>query len=143
MNYYPLPQFSVFFSPLTQKFTSVRDTSIIEHTVYGIEADKTYKSESGAIVKTVLNWNMNKNIHLLNKLDFFTNYKNKPQNIDIDWELTLTFKFTNLINTTLSTHLIYDDDLAIPKYNGQGEKIGEGPAVQFKEVLSIGLSYKL
>ncbi len=143
MNYYPLPQLSVFFSPLTQKLTYVSDTSIIDQTVYGIDADKNSKDESGAIIKTVLNWNMNKNVHLLNKLDFFTSYNNHPENIDVDWELTLTFKITNLINTTLSTHLIYDHDVAIPRYDDQGERIGEGPAVQFKEVLSIGLFYKL
>ncbi|RLD71350.1 MAG: hypothetical protein DRJ10_19515, partial [Bacteroidetes bacterium] len=143
MNYYPLPQLSVFFSPLSQKLTYVSDTAIIDQTVYGIDADKNLKDESGAIIKTVLNWNVNKNIHMLNKLDFFTSYNNHPENIDVDWELTLTFKLTSLINTTLSTHLIYDHDVAIPRYNDVGEKIGEGPAIQFKEVLSIGFFYKM
>ncbi|MEN8122084.1 MAG: DUF3078 domain-containing protein [Bacteroidota bacterium] len=143
MNYFPLPQLSVFFSPLTQRLVYVNDTTIIDQTRYGVDADKNSKNEPGAIIKTVLNWNLNKNIHLLNKLDFFTSYNNNPEKIDVDWELTLTFKLTNLINTTLSTHLIYDHDVAIPKYNDLGEKIGEGPAVQFKEVLSIGLFYKL
>ncbi len=143
MNYFPLPQLSVFFSPFTQRFTYVRDTSIVNQTTFGIDVDKNYKNESGAIVKTVLNWNLNKNIHMLNKLDFFTSYNNNPENIDIDWELTLTFKLTKMFNTTLSTHLIYDDDVDIPKYNNSGEIIGKSPAIQFKEVLSIGLFYKL
>ncbi len=143
MNYFPLPQVSVFFSPLTHKLTYVRDTSLIDQTLYGIDADKNQKNEPGAIVKTVVNWQINKNIHLLNKLDFFTNYSHNPQNVDVDWQLTMTFKLSKILNTTLTTHLIYDDDVKIPRYNDLGEKIGEGPAVQFKEVISIGFFYQL
>lgn len=143
MNYYPIKQLSVFFSPLTQRLIYVHDTTIIDQTIYGIKEGMNNKSEPGAIVKTVLNWNLNKNINLLNKLDFFTSYNNHPENVDVDWELTMTFKLSNWFNTTLSTHLIYDDDVAIPRYNDQGEKTGDGPAIQFKEVLSVGLFYKL
>jgi hypothetical protein len=143
MNYYPIPQLSVFFSPLTQRLVYVHDTTIVDPTIYGIKEGMNKKNEPGAIVKTVLNWNLNKNINFLNKLDFFTSYNNHPENIDVDWELTLTFKLSNWFNTTLSTHLIYDHDVAIPRYDNQGAKIGEGPAIQFKEVLSVGLFYKL
>jgi len=142
MNYYPLPQLSIFFSPLTHKLTYVRDTSIIDQTLYGIDPDKNKKNEPGAIVKTVLNWQVNKNIHILNRLDFFTNYAHNPQNVDIDWQLTITFKLTKVLNTTLTTHMVYDDDINISRYNENGDKIGEGPALQFKEVLSIGFFYQ-
>ena len=143
MNYYPLPQLSVFFSPLTHKLTYVKDTSLIDQTLYGINSDKNQKNEPGAIIKTVLNWNITQSIHLLNKLDFFTNYSNKPKNIDVDWQLTITFKLLKMLNTTITTHLVYDDDINVPRYDDSGTKIGEGPALQFKEVMSIGFFYKI
>lgn len=137
LNYFPVKQFSVFFSPITNKLTYVRDTVLIDQTSYGIPADKKMKNEPGAIVKSILNWDITSNINILNKLDIFTRYDDLEK-YNVEWELTLTFKFNNFINATLNTHLIYDPDISIEDTDGNTIT-----PVQFKEIMSIGLFYKI
>ena len=62
-------------------------------------------------------------------------------------------KVNEVLRTTISTHLIYDDDVVLEKEpettqtNDQGVTTTIpavlGPGTQFKEVLSIGVSYTL
>ncbi|MQY79434.1 MAG: hypothetical protein GH151_09615 [Bacteroidetes bacterium] len=52
-------------------------------------------------------------------------------------------KITFYMDAVISTHIIYDDDVKVPLFNNEGVKIGTGPRLQFKEVFSIGFSYKL
>ena len=57
------------------------------------------------------------------------------------------------LRTTISTHLIYDDDVVLEKsparteINDQGVEVNVparlGPGTQFKEVISIGFAYQL
>ena len=72
----------------------------------------------------------------------FSNYLNNPQNIDVNWETLIQFKVNKYISATLSTHLIYDDDIDIAVFDDAGEQTGKGPRLQFKEVLGIGFAYK-
>lgn len=137
LNYFPVKQLSVFFSPITNRTIFVRDTSVIDQTNYGVERGQKVKYEPGAIVKSILNWNITKNIHLLNKFDLFTRYDDLKK-YNVDWELTLTFKFNSIVHTTLNTHLVYDPDFKTTDSQGN-----EKNPVQFKEVLSIGLFYKI
>lgn len=50
------------------------------------------------------------------------------------------FVFPDLINkwfsTTLTTNLVYDDDVKIAQKDGT-----KGPRVQFKEILGVGLQF--
>jgi len=52
-------------------------------------------------------------------------------------------KINKFLTASLSTHLIYDDDINIAvDRNDDGINDGNGPRIQFKEVLSLGLSYQ-
>ncbi len=83
------------------------------------------------------------NITLQTKLELFSNYLETPQNIDINWETLISMKVNKLISATLSTHLIYDDDIEITiDKNDDGIIDERGPRIQFKEVLGVGFSYK-
>jgi hypothetical protein len=137
MNYFPIKQLSVFFSPLTHKTIFIRDTTEVNPVAYGVSADKKVRNEPGLIIKSVLNWNITKSINILSKLDLFTRY-NDIKKYNVDWESTITFKFTNIIQATLNTHFIYDPDVLIKQSDGS-----EKNSPQFKEVFSIGLFYKI
>ncbi|MFN8258945.1 MAG: DUF3078 domain-containing protein [Bacteroidales bacterium] len=137
LNYFPVKQLSVFFSPLTNKIIFVKDTVNIDASSYGIKQGKKMKTEPGAFIKSVLNWNITKNINLVNKFDLFLRY-NELKKYNVDWEMNLTFKFNNLVNATLNTHLVYDPNVSIKQPDGNTKT-----PVQFKEVLSIGLFYKI
>lgn len=137
MNYYPVKQLSVFFSPLTQRTSYVKDTSLVDQTSYGIDKDKKIKNEPGIILKSSLNWNISHNINVISKLDIFANYHDlKTQSID--WETTFTFKFNAYVSTRLNAHLVYDPNIRIKDDKGK-----EFTPVQFKEILSIGFFYKI
>jgi len=52
-------------------------------------------------------------------------------------------KVNKYISTTLSTHLLYDDDIDIAvDTNNDGITDRFVPRTQFKEVLGVGFSYK-
>jgi len=90
-----------------------------------------------------------KNVGFTTKLDLFSNYLKKPQNIDVTWEMLLTLKVNKYISVNLSTTLLYDDDTQIPLVdrNGTPELDANGnqkkaAKIQFKEILGVGLSCK-
>jgi len=155
MDYKPNKFFTLFISPITTKITIVNDQNLANAGAYGVEAavvdtsgnittkGKMIRSEYGGYLRTIFKKDVMENINLQTKLELFSNYSEKPSNIDVNWEVLIAMKVNKYISATISTQLIYDDDvdIAIDK-NSDGiiEKIG--PRVQFKEVLGIGLSVK-
>jgi hypothetical protein len=83
------------------------------------------------------------NVTVQSRLDLFSNYLRNPQNIDVNWETLINFKVNRFISASISTILIYDDDILVP-IDTDGDDImdGRGKRVQFKETLGIGLTYK-
>jgi len=78
------------------------------------------------------------NIQFNTKLELFSNYLNNPQNIDINWEVVIALKVNKYISAMLSTQLLYDNDVFIPKNDGT---LNGGAGTQFKESFGIGFSY--
>jgi hypothetical protein len=142
LDYKPSKTTSLLVSPITSKLTIVRDTINIDQTKYGLDPDRKIKSEMGGYVKAKFLLKISDDISLDNKLTLFTNYLENPQNIDIDWEATLKMRINYYINANISTHLIYDDNIQVPIFDSEGIKIGSGPRIQFKELISIGFTYK-
>lgn len=140
LDYKPNNNLTVLISPITSKFTIVSDTASYDQTRFGVGADEKIRKEIGAYVKAIWKYNITKDIFMENKINFFTNYTNNPQNVDIDWELNLKMKLTRYINLSLNTQIIYDDDIDIPVFEG-GEQVGVTKGVQFREVIGVGFSY--
>ncbi|MDY6800117.1 MAG: DUF3078 domain-containing protein [Bacteroidota bacterium] len=140
LDYKPNKNLTVLISPVTSKFTIVSDTANYDQTRFGVGANEKIRKEIGAYVKAIWKYNITKDIHMENKINFFTNYTNNPQNIDIDWELNLKMKLTRYIKMSLNTHFIYDDDVDIPVFE-EGEQVGVTKGMQFREVIGIGFSY--
>jgi hypothetical protein len=129
MDYKPNNNFSVLLSPIALKYTIVSDTTIIDQTDYGVDEDKKIKKEIGSYVglsHSVTFWD---DMKLTNELTLYSNYTLRPKNVDIDWEMTLKMPVNQYISTTLSLYLISDDDTS--------------SKLQFKENISVGLSYTL
>ena len=128
MDYKPSKTFSVLLSPIAAKYTIVSDTSNIDQTLYGVDKDEKVKKEVGSYVNISHQFQFWEDMKLENKLTLYSNYSERPKNIDIDWELILTMPINQYLSTKLSTHIISDDDT--------------GSKVQFKENLSVGVSYR-
>ena len=145
MDYKPSDKLTILASPISSKITMMRDTAKFKETKYGLKENQSIKKEIGAYVKSIFNIQLHKNIHLQNKINLFTNYLENPENVDIDWEISLDMKITEYIQTSITSHIKYDDDVEIPVYeqvDGKKKQVGITKKIQFKEVLSVGLSYK-
>jgi hypothetical protein len=142
-DYRPGENFTVFIAPITGRFTVVTDQELSDAGEFGVDPGENVYSEFGGYIRMYLKHDIMKNITFQTKLDLFTNYLNNPQNIDVNWDVLLSMKVNEFISATLSTNLIYDDDIKISFDNNDDGIIDEkGPRVQFKEILAVGFSFK-
>lgn len=143
MDYQSSENFSLFLSPATSKITIVNAPTLSAVGAFGVDPGETIRTEFGAYVKMNYKRDIVENVNFQTKLDLFSNYLNNPQNIDVSWETLIGMKINKFMSASISTHLIYDDDIDIAvDDNNDGVLDGFGPRIQFKEVLAIGLSYK-
>lgn len=143
LDYKPGENFAVFFAPLTLKITVVSDDALSNAGVFGVDPGDKMRSEFGGYLRLFLKRDLMENIAFQTKMDLFSNYLHNPQNIDVSWECLLSMKVNKFISATLSTHLLYDDDIDIAVDTNDDDIADEnGPRVQFKEVLAIGFSMK-
>jgi len=142
LDYRPSDVFTAFIAPVTAKITMVNDQVLADAGAFGVEAGNKIRGEFGGYVRVGLNKDLVKNINLATKIDFFSNYLHNPQNIDINWEALLTMKVTKYIAASLSTQLMYDDDITIEKEQDNGEIEPVNSLTQFKEILGIGFTVK-
>lgn len=155
VDYKPNDNFSIFVSPITGKFTIVNDDSLARNGAFGVQKEirdpynggkvtrkyKTHREELGAYLKLQYQAKIMDNVTFQTMLELFSNYLHNPQNIDVNWTTLTTFKVNKFISATLSTQLIYDDDIMILRTAGDN-KGTTGPDLQFKQVLGVGFSYK-
>ncbi|MCU4176196.1 DUF3078 domain-containing protein [Carboxylicivirga sp. N1Y90] len=139
MDYKPSDNFSLYLSPLTNKTTFVLDQNLADAGAFGVDPGKNYRAEYGALVKvTAKKANLVKNVDLATRLDLFSNLGDKPQNVDVDWELVFNMKVNEWLSAIASFNMIYDDDISYIDPDGNDK----GPQVQFKQLFGFGLSYK-
>lgn len=143
LDYKPQKDLSIFLSPATARLTVVNNENLSNQGAFGVDPGEKTRLEVGAIAKIDLNTEIMKNVTLNNKVELFSNYLEKPQNVDVDWDLLLNMKVNDYLSANLITNLIYDDDIKVPiDKNEDGVIEGSGPRIQFKEVLGIGLNIK-
>ena len=70
------------------------------------------------------------------RLDLYSDYLHKPLNIDVNWEVQVNMIINKWFSTTLTTNLMYDDDVKIAQKDGT-----KGSRVQFKEILGVGVQF--
>ena len=103
---------------------------------------KQVRNEFGGYFKARIKRDIVKNVNFETKVDLFSNYLHNPQNIDVNWQVLIAMKVNKYITTTLSTHLIYDDDIDISvDDNNDGVTDAIGPRIQFKEAFGLGFNF--
>lgn len=154
LDYKPNNNFSLFIAPATGKFTFVNDDNLARAGAYGVQKEiidpvtglktqnyLTSRSELGAYLKMQYQTKVMDNITFQTMVELFSNYLHHPENIDVNWTTLTTFKVNKFISATLTTQLIYDDDINLTRTIGD-KKGTIGPDVQFKQVLGVGFNYK-
>lgn len=145
-------QVLVYISPLTLKNTLVLDQRLANQGAFGVTG-ATYdtagllitkgqqsKTELGFLITNKYRTTLFRNIDLEHRLSLYSDYINKPGNIDVDWQLQLDLVVNEYVKANIGTHFIYDDDIKTKK-EVAGAQIIEGPKLQLKQMLGVGLEY--
>lgn len=135
-------KFTAFIAPFTSKTTFVMDETLSAAGAFGVDPGKNIRNEFGGYIRLFYKNDIMENVKLQTKLDLFSNYLDRPQNIDVNWETLIALKVNKFISVAIATQLIYDHDIKINvDNNGDGVTDEVGPRLQFKEILAVGLSY--
>ena len=132
IDYKPRDNFSLFISPLTERWVIVANDSI--GPLFGVLPGKNSKNELGAFISANYTAKLGSKFVYKTKLDLFSNYKQKSQNVDIFWTNALTAKITKYINFSFTLDMIYDDDT-------KNVNPAKGPAPQWLQLMGIGFAY--
>ena len=142
-------QLTVFLAPVTYKATWVLDDSLSAAGAFGVTPGERSRHEVGGYLKLGWKTPVVENVDYAVRLDLFSNYLNKPENIDIFSDHTLSMKVNDYMTTTISATIIYDDDVMLQKEESVVDATGNeikpavvGPGLQLREVLSVGFSLK-
>lgn len=121
-------------SPFTSKNTIVLNDNLAP--LFDVVPGKNIRAELG----TSFNGNFKKelftNIKFETNLNLFSNYQTL-KNVDVNWTTHLVLKVNKFITSSVTTQLIYDDDIDVPRDN----KDTPGPATQFKSAINVGFAY--
>lgn len=157
IDYKPKKYLSIYFSPITAKYTIVREHRLADLGLYGMKPatydttgvylgnqprkltdGQTFRKELGWYLNILFNKDIAKNIGYQSRLEFFQNY-NTPQfnRIDINWQNTINMKVNKYISVSIINQVIWDYDV-----DTDGTKEGVQRNWQLKNFFGIGFSAK-
>lgn len=145
-DYKPNKDFSAFLSPISIITTYVIDTLVNEKT-YGLDEGTTRKSRIGMTGRLSYSKKITENINIKTRNSLFLNFGYKADEWqllklpDFDTETTIDFKVNHLITTQVNFHFIYDKELT-SKWTDSNEVEQTGTRLQFKEFMTLGISYR-
>ena len=158
LDYKPLNWLTVNLAPLTGGIVTVRDPLLRK--AHGQPLKKEYENaeltdeeknaglcykrtrfQFGAQLKVDFKVKVNDNFAFSSQVVLFSDYLNKPQNLKVNWDNRIDWKLAKFFSFTITTNLIYDDNVLI-KNDKDIDKYPEGKKrIQFKESLSFGFVY--
>ena len=117
-------------APLSPRFTFV-STSFTQNlsdneTYFGVEKGENSRLEFGGSLNAFWLANLFENVVLEQRMGLYSNYIDKPENIDIDYQASLNMKVNKYLSANVIMHLIYDDNAV--------------QALQVRQVFGIGLN---
>ena len=133
VNYRPFNFLSLNISPATGNLVVVTDELLRE--TYGNDPDQAVRAEFGAQIKMDINYTY-KIFKISSALTLFSNYLYRPDNIQVTWDVDASLALTKVLTLTARTNLIYDKNILIEDDLGVA-----APRVQFKEIVSLGLTW--
>lgn len=123
-------QFSASIAPLSYNLKTCTNPNLNPE-AFGIDAGKTSKSEYGSSLELTFKWRLTYNIQYSSRLFAFTDY----HYLQGDWENTIDFSINRFMSARIFAHLRYDSQAPVVADTSWRHW-------QFKEILSIGFSYK-
>ncbi len=119
--------FKINISPATGKLTFVTDEDLSNIGAFGVDVGENLRSELGFYIGGYHKFDLMKNISMENILNLYSNYLDKPENVDVSHQLNLVMQVNKYISANLNLHTVYDDNML--------------QDTQFKEVFGVGFNY--
>lgn len=157
-QYTPASWFSLNLAPASGRLTVVNDQNLADAGAFGVTAaeydeagelikhGKKTRMELGAQLIANVNYEIFKNVTFSSKLIVFYDYlQDRTENalgkkygcrLDFDWDNAIVLKVNDWLNCNVTARLVYDEDIKPIVENSES-------FLQFKEVLSVGISYKI
>ncbi|MFZ9221618.1 MAG: hypothetical protein ACO22Y_08890, partial [Sediminibacterium sp.] len=104
---------------------------------YGVEPGQKVNRETGLFITINYNNTIAPNVTYRGRADFFSNYYNKPENINLYMTNMFTFKILKNLSATYNLDLIYDDKIRI------FGPLKKSPGLQVKSIIGIGYTKNL
>ena len=120
---------SVSLSPVAYNLKTCIDKKI-DPTKFGLDEGKTVLNKIGSSAEASIKWEFMRHMYLNSRFYYFTSY----ERVQIDFENTLNFVLNRYFSTRIEFKMRYDDSVA-PN--------AKGSYLQFKELLSFGLYFRI
>ncbi len=150
VEYKPFEKTTLNFSAISYRNTFVLDTTAIDQTAHGIDPDKRSRQELGGQLVILNSVSILDGLEINNAIRIFSGYLEKPQNIDVDWEINFEKQISWFFKVSLNLHTIYDDDILFPVLDVNDEPVllPDGtprrvPKTQFKQFLGLTIAFRL
>lgn len=117
----------VNFAPLTSRLIFVHPHFTELGPSFGVKQGESSRFEFGAAVNAYYKCTLIENVTMENILNLYSNYLDKPQNIDVDYQMNLVMKINKYMSANISFQAIYDDNAI--------------QSVQVREVFGLGVNY--
>ena len=135
---------SINIAPFTGNLVIVTDSLL--RAKYGNAPNKATRWELGAQLKATVSKEVIKNLKVNSYLTLFSDYLNNPKNMQVNWDLQLTYKLNKYMQAGIRTNLIYDDNILFNSGKTYIDEEGKTvaimqPRVQLQEVFSLNFAY--
>jgi len=158
LDYKPIHWLSIYFSPITAKYTIVREQRLADLGIAGVKPaeyndfsdtiggkapklskhGQTFRSEIGWYANISMVKDIAKNINLKSRLELFMNYKTPTiKQTDLNWQNTFNMKVNKYITVVLIYQMIWDYDV-----DTRLDEEGLQRNWQIKNFFGIGFSAK-
>jgi hypothetical protein len=133
-DYKPKPTFSLFLSLLTNRTTFVASNKLSKQGAYGVIPGSHVYDEVGAFASLNYFTTITKDITYKGRIDLFSNYGHRPQNVDMYLTNAFTVKINKFLAASYNLDMIYDDDVKFPPHGTRLQlrsQVGFGFAMPF------------
>lgn len=127
-------EFEVTVSPFSGRFTFVLNDSLANVGAFGVPIGQNIRSEAGFSITGSIKKRIVQNVNFRLAANLFSNYEKFPSTV-VNALATLDLKVNKYIGATVSTQVIYDEDVLITFSDGT-----QGTGVQIKNVINLGFN---
>lgn len=136
MTYKPADYIEILIAPVSNRLIIVADNELSKIGAFGVDSNKSIKSELGAVLNIFFKKELVTNVTLQTRFNAFGAYQYIPSFV-VTWETLVNLKVNDFISASLAADVFYDERIPVKR---DDETIG--PATQFRNVLAIGFGYK-